>query len=188
MENGRKKKPRFSIRKSSTRDPTRGLINVAIGQRFFFERKNDCLKYTTAVAATVSGETPQFWAPYTGCAMAEYFRDKGMHAIILCDDLSKQAVAYRLTSLLLRRPPGHEVYRRAVFYLHSRPLERAAKMYEETEDNHCLVLETVAAKLDPHNVRLTNLPSNGFSNLLKHTIAGKKGVRPRRVELARHLR
>ena len=94
----RKEKPRFFlIRRPSTRDPTRRphlyCFYVAIGQKFFFVilRKN---KYTTVVAATVSGETPlQFGAPYTGCATAEYFRDKGMHAVILYDDLSRQAVA-----------------------------------------------------------------------------------------------
>merc|ERR1712194_960353 len=96
-------------------------------------RKNDCLKYTTVVAATASDSAPlQFLAPYTGCAMAEYFRDNGKHAVIFYDDLSKQAVAYRQMSLLLRRPPGREAYPGDVFYLHSRLLERAAKMNEET--------------------------------------------------------
>ena len=96
--------------RGTQREASSLLFLRCLGQKFFFEilRKN---KYTTVVAATVSGETPlQFWAPYTGCAMEEYFRDKGMHVVILYDDLSKQAVAYRLTSLLLRRPPGHEVY------------------------------------------------------------------------------
>ena len=101
-----------------------------------------------------------------------------MHPVILYDDLSKRAVAYRLTSLLLRRPSGHEVYPEDVFYLHSRLLEQAAKMNEETEDNHCLVLETVAAKLAPDNVRLTNFPSNGLSDLLEHSIAGKVVLEP----------
>merc|ERR1712166_1629575 len=112
---------------------------VAIGQKrstvaqlFEILRKNDCLKYTTIVAATASDAAPlQFLAPYTGCAMAEYFRDTGKHAVIFYDDLSKQAVAYRQMSLLLRRPPGREAYPGDVFYLHSRLLERAAKMSDE---------------------------------------------------------
>merc|ERR1711933_252663 len=112
-------------------------IYVAVGQKrstvaqlFEILRKNDCLKYTTIVAATASDAAPlQFLAPYTGCAMAEYFRDNGKHAVIFYDDLSKQAVAYRQMSLLLRRPPGREAYPGDVFYLHSRLLERAAKMH-----------------------------------------------------------
>merc|ERR1719224_216681 len=106
-----------------------GQKRSTVAQLFEILRKNDCLKYTTIVAATASDAAPlQFLAPYTGCAMAEYFRDNGMHAVIFYDDLSKQAVAYRQMSLLLRRPPGREAYPGDVFYLHSRLLERAAKM------------------------------------------------------------
>src|SRR5438552_2252808 len=91
--------------------------------------ENGAMEYTIVVAATASEPAPlQFLAPYTGCAMGEYFRDNGMHAVIVYDDLSKQAVAYRQMSLLLRRPPGREAYPGDVFYLHSRLLERAAKM------------------------------------------------------------
>jgi F-type H+-transporting ATPase subunit alpha len=87
------------------------------------------MEYTTVVAATASEAAPlQFIAPYTGCAMGEYFRDNGQHALIIYDDLSKHAVAYRQLSLLLRRPPGREAFPGDVFYLHSRLLERAAKM------------------------------------------------------------
>ena len=87
------------------------------------------MEYTTIVAATASDAAPlQFLAPYTGCAMGEYFRDNGMHALIIYDDLSKQAVAYRQISLLLRRPPGREAFPGDVFYLHSRLLERAARV------------------------------------------------------------
>jgi F-type H+-transporting ATPase subunit alpha len=87
------------------------------------------MEYTTVVAATASESAPlQFIAPYTGCAMGEYFRDNGQHALIIYDDLSKHAVAYRQLSLLLRRPPGREAFPGDVFYLHSRLLERAAKM------------------------------------------------------------
>merc|ERR1719342_2050721 len=89
----------------------------------------DAMKYTTVVSATASDAAPlQYLAPYSGVAMGEYFRDHGMHAVIIFDDLSKQAVAYRQMSLLLRRPPGREAYPGDVFYLHSRLLERAAKM------------------------------------------------------------
>src|SRR5215213_1302974 len=91
------------------------------------------MEYTIVVAATASDPAPmQFLAPYTGCTMGEYFRDNGMHAVIFYDDLSKQAVAYRQMSLLLRRPPGREAYPGDVFYLHSRLLERAAKMDEDS--------------------------------------------------------
>merc|ERR1739841_148503 len=94
--------------------------------------ENDAMKYCTVVAATASEAAPlQFLAPYTGCAMGEWFRDNGMHALIIYDDLSKQAVAYRQMSLLLRRPPGREAYPGDVFYLHSRLLERAAKMNDD---------------------------------------------------------
>lgn len=90
---------------------------------------NGALKYSIIVAATASEAAPlQFLAPYSGCAIGEYFRDSGRHALIIYDDLSKQAVAYRQMSLLLRRPPGREAYPGDVFYLHSRLLERAAKM------------------------------------------------------------
>merc|ERR1719183_2274698 len=108
-------------------------IYVAVGQKrstvaqiVEVLRKYDCMKYTTIVAATASESAPlQFLAPYSGCAIGEYFRDNGMHAVIFYDDLSKQAVAYRQMSLLLRRPPGREAYPDDVFYLHSRLLERA---------------------------------------------------------------
>ena len=113
-------------------------IYVAVGQKRstvanivrLFEEK-DVLKYTIIVTATASEAAPlQFLAPYAGCAIGEYFRDNGKHALIIYDDLSKQAVAYRQMSLLLRRPPGREAYPGDVFYLHSRLLERAAKMNE----------------------------------------------------------
>ena len=90
------------------------------------------MDYTIVVSATASDPAPlQFLAPYTGCTFGEFFRDNGMHALIIYDDLSKQAVAYRQMSLLLRRPPGREAYPGDVFYLHSRLLERAAKLNED---------------------------------------------------------
>lgn len=111
-------------------------VYVAIGQKRstvaqFVQtlEKYDALKYSVVVAATASEAAPlQYLAPYSGCAIGEYFRDNGKHALIIYDDLSKQAVAYRQMSLLLRRPPGREAYPGDVFYLHSRLLERAAKM------------------------------------------------------------
>ncbi len=95
-------------------------------------RKHGAMEYTTIISATASDPAPlQYIAAYTGCTMAEYYRDKGQHALIIYDDLSKQAVAYRQMSLLLRRPPGREAFPGDVFYLHSRLLERAAKMSDE---------------------------------------------------------
>jgi F-type H+-transporting ATPase subunit alpha len=114
-------------------------IYVAIGQKqstvaqvVEILRRNDALKYTCIVTATASDAAPlQFLAPYTGVTIGEYFRDNGQHALIIYDDLSKQAVAYRQLALLLRRPPGREAYPGDVFYIHSRLLERAAKMRED---------------------------------------------------------
>merc|ERR1719345_131821 len=123
---------------SGDKDKQLYCIYVAIGQKRSTVanivktlREKDALKYTIVVAATASDAAPlQFISPYSGCAFGEFFRDNGMHALIIYDDLSKQAVAYRQMSLLLRRPPGREAYPGDVFYLHSRLLERAAKMNE----------------------------------------------------------
>ena len=114
-------------------------VYVAIGQKRstvaqFVKvlEEQGALEYSIVVAATASDPAPmQFLAPFAGCTMGEYFRDNGMHAVIIYDDLSKQAVAYRQMSLLLRRPPGREAYPGDVFYLHSRLLERAAKMNDD---------------------------------------------------------
>lgn len=121
-------------------DPNHRLycIYVAIGQKrstvaniVKVLRDNDAMKYSIVLAATASEAAPlQFLAPYSGCALGEYFRDTGRHCLIIYDDLSKQAVAHRQISLLLRRPPGREAYPGDVFYLHSRLLERAAKLHE----------------------------------------------------------
>ncbi|MFL6760919.1 F0F1 ATP synthase subunit alpha, partial [Sphingomonas sp.] len=127
------------INKSGKESEKLYCIYVAIGQKRSTVaqivralEENGAMEYTIVVAATASEPAPlQFLAPYTGCAMGEYFRDNGMHAVIVYDDLSKQAVAYRQMSLLLRRPPGREAYPGDVFYLHSRLLERAAKMNED---------------------------------------------------------
>lgn len=124
------------INKSSDESKKLYCIYVAIGQKRSTVAQivktledSGALEYTIVVAATASDPAPlQFLAPFTGCTMGEYFRDNGMHALIVYDDLSKQAVAYRQMSLLLRRPPGREAFPGDVFYLHSRLLERAAKL------------------------------------------------------------
>merc|ERR1711948_146328 len=163
-------------------------IYVAVGQKrstvaqlFEILRKNDCLKYTTVVAARASDAAPlQFLAPYTGCAMAEYFRDNGKHAVIFYDDLSKQAVAYRQMSLLLRRPPGREAYPGDVFYLHSRLLERAAKMNEVTHGGGSLtalpVIETQAGDVSAYIP--TNFISITDGQIFLETELFYKGIRP----------
>lgn len=126
---------------NATDDESKKLycVYVAIGQKRSTVaqlvktlEENGAMEYSVVVAATASEPAPlQFLAPYTGCTIGEYFRDNGMHALIVYDDLSKQAVAYRQMSLLLRRPPGREAYPGDVFYLHSRLLERAAKLSDE---------------------------------------------------------
>merc|ERR1719434_180302 len=163
-------------------------IYVAVGQKrstvaqlFEILRKNDCLKYTTVVAATASDAAPlQFLAPYTGCAMAEYFRDNAKHAVIFYDDLSKQAVAYRQMSLLLRRPPGREAYPGDVFYLPSRLLERAAKMNEVTHAGGSLtalpVIETQAGDVSAYIP--TNVISITDGQIFLETELFYKGIRP----------
>merc|ERR1712209_193595 len=163
-------------------------IYVAVGQKrstvaqlFEILRKNDCLKYTTVVAATASDAAPlQYLAPYAGCAMGEYFRDNGKHALIIYDDLSKQAVAYRQMSLLLRRPPGREAYPGDVFYLHSRLLERAAKMNEETHGGGSLtalpVIETQAGDVSAYIP--TNVISITDGQIFLETELFYKGIRP----------
>merc|ERR1711912_147013 len=158
-----------------------GQKRSTVAQLFEILRKNDCLKYTTIVAATASDAAPlQFLAPYTGCAMAEYFRDNGKHAVIFYDDLSKQAVAYRQMSLLLRRPPGREAYPGDVFYLHSRLLERAAKMNEETHDGGSLtalpVIETQAGDVSAYIP--TNVISITDGQIFLETELFYKGIRP----------
>jgi F-type H+-transporting ATPase subunit alpha len=127
------------INKSGDESQKLYCIYVAVGQKRSTVaqivrqlEENGAMEYTIVVAATASEPAPlQFLAPYTGCTMGEYFRDNGMHAVIVYDDLSKQAVAYRQMSLLLRRPPGREAYPGDVFYLHSRLLERACKLSDD---------------------------------------------------------
>merc|ERR1739847_195129 len=140
----------------------------------------DAMKYSIVVSATASDAAPlQYLAPYSGCAMGEYFRDNGMHAVIIFDDLSKQAVAYRQMSLLLRRPPGREAYPGDVFYLHSRLLERAAKM-SESEGGGSLtalpVIETQAGDVSAYIP--TNVISITDGQIFLETELFYKGIRP----------
>merc|ERR1711912_214548 len=141
----------------------------------------DAMKYSIVVAATASDAAPlQYLAPYSGVAMGEYFRDNGMHAVIIFDDLSKQAVAYRQMSLLLRRPPGREAYPGDVFYLHSRLLERAAKMNEETHAGGSLtalpVIETQAGDVSAYIP--TNVISITDGQIFLETELFYRGIRP----------
>ena len=138
------------------------------------------MEYTTVVAATASDSAPlQFLAPYSGCAMGEYFRDNGMHAVIFYDDLSKQATAYRQMSLLLRRPPGREAYPGDVFYLHSRLLERAAKMNDKEGAGSLTampVIETQAGDVSAYIP--TNVISITDGQIFLETSLFYQGVRP----------
>merc|ERR1719392_444994 len=163
-------------------------IYVAIGQKRstvaqIVKRltQADAMKYSIVVSATASDAAPlQFLAPYSGCALGEHFRDNGMHALIIFDDLSKQAVAYRQMSLLLRRPPGREAYPGDVFYLHSRLLERAAKMNENTHGGGSLtalpVIETQAGDVSAYIP--TNVISITDGQIFLETELFHKGIRP----------
>ena len=138
------------------------------------------LEYTIIVAATASDPAPmQFIAPYTGCAMGEYFRDNGMHAVIFYDDLSKQAVAYRQMSLLLRRPPGREAYPGDVFYLHSRLLERAAKLNEANGSGSQTALPVVETQANDVSAYIpTNVISITDGQIFLETSLFYQGIRP----------
>jgi len=162
-------------------------IYVAVGQkrstvsnivRLLGER--DCLKYSIIIAATASDAAPlQFLAPYSGCAIGEYFRDNGMHGLIIYDDLSKQAVAYRQMSLLLRRPPGREAYPGDVFYLHSRLLERAAKMNEHHGAGSLTALPIIETQAGDVSAYIpTNVISITDGQVFLETELFYKGIRP----------
>merc|ERR1719149_556401 len=171
-------------------DKTKSLycIYVAVGQKRSTVAQlmktladSGAMDYSIIVAATASDAAPlQFLAPYSGCAVGEYFRDNGKHALIIFDDLSKQAVAYRQMSLLLRRPPGREAYPGDVFYLHSRLLERAAKMNEETMGGGSLtalpVIETQAGDVSAYIP--TNVISITDGQIFLETELFYKGIRP----------
>jgi len=138
------------------------------------------MEYTTIVAATASDPAPlQFLAPYTGCTMGEYFRDKGMHALIIYDDLSKHAVAYRQMSLLLRRPPGREAYPGDVFYLHSRLLERAAKLNDDKKGGSLTALPIIETQAGDVAAYIpTNVISITDGQIFLETELFNQGIRP----------
>jgi F-type H+-transporting ATPase subunit alpha len=140
----------------------------------------DALKYSIVVAATASEPAPlQFLAPYTGCTMGEYFRDNGMHAVIFYDDLSKHAVAYRQMSLLLRRPPGREAFPGDVFYLHSRLLERAAKMNDANGGGSLTALPVIETQAGDVSAYIpTNVISITDGQIYLETELFYKGIRP----------
>ena len=162
-------------------------IYVAIGQKRstvaqIFKTLEDAgaMEYTTIVSATASDPAPlQFLAPYTGCTMGEYFRDNGMHALIIYDDLSKQAVAYRQMSLLLRRPPGREAYPGDVFYLHSRLLERASKLNDENGGGSLTALPIIETQAGDVSAYIpTNVISITDGQIFLETELFNQGIRP----------
>uniref|UniRef100_A0A6I8R0D8 ATP synthase subunit alpha n=1 Tax=Xenopus tropicalis TaxID=8364 RepID=A0A6I8R0D8_XENTR len=162
-------------------------IYVAIGQKRstvaqLVKRLTDAdaMKYTIVVSATASDAAPlQYLAPYSGCSMGEYFRDNGKHALIIYDDLSKQAVAYRQMSLLLRRPPGREAYPGDVFYLHSRLLERAAKMNDHFGGGSLTALPVIETQAGDVSAYIpTNVISITDGQIFLETELFYKGIRP----------
>jgi len=162
-------------------------VYVAIGQKRstvaqLVKRLEDsgAMEYTTIVSATASDAAPlQYLAPYSGCSMGEYFRDNGKHALIIYDDLSKQAVAYRQMSLLLRRPPGREAYPGDVFYLHSRLLERAAKMSEAYGGGSLTALPVIETQAGDVSAYIpTNVISITDGQIFLESELFYKGIRP----------
>lgn len=162
-------------------------IYVAIGQKQSTVaqvvdklKKHGAMEYTTVVAAAAAELAPlQFLAPYTGCTMGEFFRDNGKHALIIYDDLSKQAVAYRQMSLLLRRPPGREAYPGDVFYLHSRLLERAAKMNDENGGGSLTALPIIETQAGDVSAYIpTNVISITDGQIFLESDLFNSGVRP----------
>jgi len=177
------------LRFNSSTDESKKLycIYVAIGQKRstvaqIKKRLEDtnAMKYTIIVSATASDAAPlQYLAPYSGCAMGEYFRDNAKHALIIFDDLSKQAVAYRQMSLLLRRPPGREAYPGDVFYLHSRLLERAAKMNEANGGGSLTALPIIETQAGDVSAYIpTNVISITDGQIFLETELFYKGIRP----------
>jgi len=162
-------------------------IYVAVGQKRSTVaqvvktlEESGAMEYSIVVAATASEPAPlQYLAPYTGCAMGEYFRDNGMHAVIIYDDLSKQAVAYRQMSLLLRRPPGREAYPGDVFYIHSRLLERAAKMNDKLGAGSLTALPVIETQAGDVSAYIpTNVISITDGQIFLETELFYKGIRP----------
>ena len=162
-------------------------VYVAVGQKRstvaqFVKvlEERGALEYSIVIAATASDPAPmQFLAPFAGCAMGEYFRDNGMHAVIIYDDLSKQAVAYRQMSLLLRRPPGREAYPGDVFYLHSRLLERAAKLNDERGAGSLTALPVIETQANDVSAYIpTNVISITDGQIFLETDLFYQGIRP----------
>jgi F-type H+-transporting ATPase subunit alpha len=162
-------------------------VYVAVGQKrstvVQFTKvleENGALDYSIVVAATASDPAPmQYLAPFSGCTMGEYFRDNGMHAVIIYDDLSKQAVAYRQMSLLLRRPPGREAYPGDVFYLHSRLLERAAKMNDDNGGGSLTALPVIETQANDVSAYIpTNVISITDGQIFLETDLFYQGIRP----------
>jgi len=162
-------------------------VYVAVGQKRssvaqFVKvlEEQGALDYSIVVAATASEPAPmQFLAPFAGCTMGEYFRDNGMHAVIFYDDLSKQAVAYRQMSLLLRRPPGREAYPGDVFYLHSRLLERAAKMNDDNKAGSLTALPVIETQANDVSAYIpTNVISITDGQIFLETDLFYQGIRP----------
>jgi F-type H+/Na+-transporting ATPase subunit alpha len=175
------------INKSSDESKKLYCIYVAIGQKRSTVAQivktledSGALEYTIVVAATASDPAPlQFLAPFTGCTMGEYFRDNGMHALIVYDDLSKQAVAYRQMSLLLRRPPGREAFPGDVFYLHSRLLERAAKLSDAHGGGSLTALPIIETQASDVSAYIpTNVISITDGQIFLETELFFKGIRP----------
>jgi len=175
------------INKSGNEKEKLYCIYVAIGQKRstvaqIVKTLQDAgaMEYTIIVSATASDPAPlQFLAPYTGCTMGEYFRDNGMHALIIYDDLSKQAVAYRQMSLLLRRPPGREAYPGDVFYLHSRLLERAAKLNDDNGGGSLTALPIIETQAGDVSAYIpTNVISITDGQIFLETELFNQGIRP----------
>ncbi|HIF61628.1 MAG TPA: F0F1 ATP synthase subunit alpha [Candidatus Pelagibacter sp.] len=175
------------INKSENEKEKLYCIYVAIGQKRstvaqIVKTLEDAgaMEYTIIVSATASDPAPlQFLAPYTGCTMGEYFRDNGMHALIVYDDLSKQAVAYRQMSLLLRRPPGREAYPGDVFYLHSRLLERAAKLNDDQGGGSLTALPIIETQAGDVSAYIpTNVISITDGQIFLETELFNQGIRP----------
>ncbi len=176
-----------SINASADAGKKMHCIYVAVGQKRSTVAQivktledNGAMEYTTVVAATASDPAPlQFLAPYTGATIGEYFRDNGMHALIVYDDLSKQAVAYRQMSLLLRRPPGREAYPGDVFYLHSRLLERACKLNEDNGSGSMTALPVIETQGNDVSAFIpTNVISITDGQIFLETDLFNKGIRP----------
>ena len=176
-----------SINSGSDESAKLYCIYVAVGQKrstvaqlVKVLAENDALQYSIIVAATASDPAPlQFLAPYSGCAMGEYFRDNGMHALMIYDDLSKQSVAYRQMSLLLRRPPGREAFPGDVFYLHSRLLERAAKMSSARGAGSLTALPVIETQAGDVSAYIpTNVISITDGQIFLETELFNKGNRP----------